>query len=131
MVLFTILAMVLMTCEGCKTPEAIIQQKIDTIIRYDTIYVNTPVDSSLLVLDGNGFGEDTKFIVKVDTVYRTVYVKGKPQTIKIAVTDTIVRYITNTIKQEKSFFDGVTLQGVMIFIGVIVAVAFIGNLFKK
>jgi len=38
---------------------------------------------------------------------------------------------TPTPQQEKSFFDGVTLQGVMIFIGIIVAAGFVSNFFRK
>jgi hypothetical protein len=132
--IFAVTATIAFMCNGCATPEQVVTRIIDTVIRYDTLYIPTPADSSILTLDSNGTGEDTKFIVKVDTVYKTVFVKGKPQIIKVAVTDTVTKYITNNITQEKTFWGEITFADILkggailfIFGLVIVVINFIKN----
>lgn len=121
--IFAVTTTIALMCNGCcSTPE--------TIIRTDTLTVYQQGSTDTLTMfrtDTVWSAENQKYIVRVDTLIKKVTVWRKPDTVRVAYRDTVTIYK----ESEGDFFDGVTLKGLMIFIGVIVFTVFIGNMFKK
>jgi len=126
LILFAVSLSVLIMC-GCSA-EQVIQRTIDTVIHYDTVYVPVPADSSLLTLDSSNTAEDVKYIVKVDTVLRTVFVKGKPRTIRVLQIDTVTVTKTET-KIEKS--DDLTFREMFTWASALLGLVLLIVLIKK
>lgn len=94
---------------GCCSPK----ETIRTVIETDTITVTLPADIvyDTVAID-NGAGESVRYVVKVDTVYKKVYIKGKEKIIQVPIIDTV--RIVEQVPVEKSFFDGITLKQILI-----------------
>ena len=102
--------------------------KSETIIKTDTVTVYKQGQTDTVTLN-NWNGESIRYIVKVDTLLKRVFVHSKPETLKVTIRDTVT--ITNTMTKEKSFTDGITLKDVMIFVGSIALIGFIAQIFKR
>jgi hypothetical protein len=125
----TLIALMVLLYGCCTQPEIQRETVIET--RIDTVRVIIPADNdySLITLDSTGFGENEKYEVRIDTVWKSkiVYVKGKADTLKVPVIDTLWKEKIVYTKDNEGFFDGVTLKDIMLFIGVIVTLGFIAQ----
>ena len=117
---------------GCSTPQSVIQSTIDNIIRIDTVTIYTPADPvySPIVLDSYGFGENNSVQVRVDTIYKVkqIYVKGKADTIRIPIRDTIT--VTRTeIKTVES--NDLTIKEMFLWATGIIGMVLLIQLLKR
>ena len=109
---------------GC-CPKPVMQVRTDTLKVYqpatnDTLYLvqNDPVWTA---------GND-RYDIRIDTVLKKIYVHGKPDTLKVPYADSILVYRDNP-NAEKSFFDGLTLKQILIWISCIGVIAFLYRMF--
>lgn len=85
---------------GC-CPDAV--TKTETIIHIDTVQVQIPADVQFdTIRIDNGSGESEKFIVRVDTLYKNVFVKGKERIVYVPQIDTVIRTETTV---QPDFWD--------------------------
>jgi len=81
-----VLVILVMLFSGCTTTREIIQTRIDTLTvttptQYDTVTVTNTIA---------GYeGETVKYILRVDTLYKKVFITRKPDTIRVAYIDTV------------------------------------------
>ena len=111
---------------GCCSKETITDTKV--VIQWDTLKVTIPADTVFtpIVLDSTGFGENDNVSVKVDTVLKTVFVKGKEKIIKVIIRDTVS--VTNT--ETKVVKESSWLSDVKWIIGGIFGLSVIGLIIK-
>jgi hypothetical protein len=90
-------------------------------------------DYSLITLDSTGFGENDKYEVRIDTVWKPkiVYIKGKADTVKVPVIDTLWREKIVYTSSKEGFFDGVALKDIMLFVGAIALLGFIASFLNR
>ena len=97
--------------------------------RTDTLYVPVYADSDTVTLtriDSVWAGETVKYIIRVDTLIKRVYINRKADTITVFHT---IRDTVQVIKEVKS--DNYSLMDYLKFILVIMVVGFIITLFRK
>ena len=118
---------------GCSTPAEVINREIDRIIQVDTVTVYLPAEPNFtpVVLDNYGFGENDKVQVRVDTIdkVKKIYVKGKADTVKVAVRDTVT-VVKERIVKEDNFFDLTLKETLLILLG-IVAIGFLTSVMRR
>ena len=103
----------------CPTKETIIQR--DTL----TVYQQGETDTlTLFKIDTVYQGENVKYILRIDTVYRKAIVYRKPDTIYVPYTDTV-----QVVKEVKS--DDYSLMDYLKAFGVLMIIGFIITLFRK
>lgn len=108
---------------GCSCPEQV--TKTEFIIKNDTLRIIVPQDSLFDTIYVNNLqGESVKYIVKVDTLWKKVMVKGKTDTIRVIVRDTVTINETKIVKSddwtfEDKFWAVLTILGVILLITVL------------
>jgi len=121
-----IIISILLLFEGC-CPS--VTTKTEYITKYDTVTVFKDGRIDTVTLRNDFTGENIRYIVRVDTLLKKVFINAKPETLKVIIRDTVT--INNTVVKDDGFFQGITLKDIMIFIGVLFGLALVINLIKK
>ena len=119
--LIVLLLSLLIGC--CPTKETIVNERIDTL--YVPVYAD--YDSVPVIrIDSIWTGETVKYIVKLDTLIKKVYIYRKADTVTVyrTYTDTV-----QVVKEVKS--DDYSLMDYLKAFGVLMIIGFIITLFRK
>lgn len=113
---------------GCCCPRDAIT-RVDTIVRVDTVQVMIPAETvfdTVHVTDGQG--ESIRYIVKVDTLFKTVFIKGKERIVKVPQIDTLIR-IKEVEKYRAPWYESFGNK-VLMGLGLVAVIALIVLLIK-
>lgn len=105
---------------GCSSKE---MTKETITIRTDTLYQALPPKFDTVFIKDNFTGENVRYIVKIDTLWKKIFINAKAETVKVAVTDTmrLVETRTNEVTfKDKVFYAVVGIALFIIAIGLLV-----------
>lgn len=116
-------AIFLLMMIGC-CPEPVMQVQIDTL----RIYQPETNDTLLLIQNDTVWtaGND-RYFVRVDTLLKKIYIKEKADTMKVPYPDSV--FVYRNKDEEKSFFDGLTLKQILIWITCLGVIGFLYRMF--
>jgi len=114
---------------GCCPPEL----SKEPIVRIDTLRIYQPETNDTLILVQNDTiwtAEDPRYFIRIDTVLKKIFIKGKADTIRVPYLDTVVVYTEK--KAEPGFFEGWNFTDVVLLFAItIVAVIIFSILFRR
>ena len=106
---------------SCTTEKIVIEVRTDTLYVYQLGQTDTV---SIFRTDTVWSGENVKYVLRIDTLFRKVFVYRKADTLKIAYPDTVRIYQ----KEEKGFFS--KLETVLYLTLAIILLGFLWRMFK-
>jgi hypothetical protein len=122
----TTLLLFMVLLYGCCSEKELIREV--PVYIHDTITVKLPAETvfdTVYIKDGSG--ESIKYIVKTDTILKTVMIKGKERQIKVPVYDTV--YVDVPQEKEESFID--KIENILYLLLVIGIIGGIVQIFRK
>lgn len=110
--------------DGCCSKESV-RETITT--EYDTVYVPIQGRIDTVTLRNDFTGESIRYVVRVDTLLKKVFVNAKPETLKVVTVDTL--RLKETVVSQIPFKDKIlyALGGMVLMIVFVIVISVIGK----